>query len=88
MTEGTPRPTASAGPAVRIAPTSCSTSARLDDVSVWWSSGAASVPPSSGATEILVPPTSTPMTRRTWLTGGHHSLRPEPAAGFARADRR
>ena len=82
MTEGTPSPTASAGPAARIAPTSCSTSAWLEDVSVWWSSGAASVPPSSEATEILVPPTSTPMTRRTWLTGGHHSLRPVPAPGL------
>src|SRR3954449_4292627 len=82
-TEGTPRPTASAVPAARMAPTSCSTSACVEDVSVWWSSGGPSVPPSSDATEIFVPPTSTPMTRRTWLTGDDHSLRPVAAPGLA-----
>ena len=66
MTDGTPNPIASAGPAACAAAASCATSASVLGRPVGSSTGSDSRPPSSTATEIFVPPTSTPMSR--WAT--------------------
>ena len=77
-TDGTPIPTAVAGPAAPMTETSCSTSASELDRSVGVISGSESRPSSSTATETLVPPTSTPISRwpmRRTIVVGVGSLR-------------
>ncbi len=63
MTDGTPMPTASAGPAACTAVTSWSTSACAPSTRVRSMTGSDRRSPSSTATEIFVPPTSTPIRR-------------------------
>src|SRR4051794_6294704 len=63
MTEGTPIPTASAGPAAVITAVSWSMRPSVLSSTVGCSVGWESVSPSSTATETFVPPTSTPMKR-------------------------
>src|SRR4051794_25077448 len=76
MTDGTPRPTASAEPAVWVASTRWSTSPWVDDVSVWRRTGGETRPSCSVATDTFVPPTSTPITRVGPLTGRALYARP------------
>ena len=63
-TDGTATPTASAGPAAPTAATSWPMSVSALVVSVGASTGSLSAVPSSTATAVFVPPTSTPMSRR------------------------
>src|SRR3954468_16687073 len=63
MTDGTPMPTASVGPAPSMTSASWSMSASELESAVGCSVGSESLWPSSTATETFVPPTSTPMKR-------------------------